>query len=170
MAIYILNLLNKMSIEDINSLKVPSSLLTHSKNRSVSSLSTKDSHEINIEDEIPLLLTSPKPIHNNKPSSEEIYYNKFSNDSIIYHLHINHTNSSTKKDKIKKKRLCRKIKEFWNWLIDPRHPKRKSPLIILIILAIVLSIFAIKGFRDSTIYILATMVIIFPALLYLCKS
>ncbi|POG68214.1 hypothetical protein GLOIN_2v1639014 [Rhizophagus irregularis DAOM 181602=DAOM 197198] len=124
-----------MSIEDINSLKVPSSLLTHSKN-----------------------------------SSEEIYYNKFSNDSIIYHLHINHTNSSTKKDKIKKKRLCRKIKEFWNWLIDPRHPKRKSPLIILIILAIVLSIFAIKGFRDSTIYILATMVIIFPALLYLCKS
>lgn len=132
-----------MSIEDINSLKVPSSLLTHSKNSSMSSLSTKNSYEINIESEIPLLLTSPKPIHNNNLnilSSEEIYYNKFSNDSRIYHLHINHINSSTKKDKISKKRRCKKIKDSWNWLIDSRHPKRKFPLIILIILAIVLSI------------------------------
>jgi hypothetical protein len=133
-----------MSNEDINSLKVPSSLLTHSKNNSVSTLSTQDSHEINIEDEIPLLLTSPKPIHNNnlnKLSSEKIYHNKFSNNSKIYHLNINHTNSfSTEKDGITKKRRFKKIKDFWNWLIDSKHPKRKFPLIILIVLAIIFSI------------------------------
>lgn len=127
--------------EDINSLKVPSSLLTHSKNDSVSTLGTEDSHEINIEGDTLLLLTSPKPIYNNKPSFEEIYYNKFSNNSRIYYLHANHSNSSsTARDKITKKRRCRKIKDFWNWLIDSLHPKRKFPLIILIILTIILSI------------------------------
>ncbi|GES76954.1 hypothetical protein GLOIN_2v1639014 [Rhizophagus clarus] len=145
----------------------------HSKSNSVSTLGTEDSHEINIESEIQLLLTSPKPIHNNKSSFEEIYYNNFSNNSGIYYLHIinnSNSSSSTERDKVTKKRRCRKIKYFWNWLIDSQHPKRKFPLIILIILAIILSIFAIKGFRDSPTYILAAIIIILPSLLYLCKS
>src|ERR1051325_2011636 len=129
-----------MSNENISPLQnVPPSLSKHSKNNSTSTLSSNYSHEINIEDDIPLLLTSPKPIHKNnlnKITSNQIYNNNFSNHSKIHIVTHIRTNSSSTEDKSIKGSQCRII---WNWFVDSNHPKRRFSFVALMVLIIALS-------------------------------